>query len=284
MLFGSSIQKVNMDINLNDILMLENPKDYKIHLANWNGEVHPLDVFVRNREEWKGWNSWRSEKDDFNRRYIFSLMDYYHEPNEWLFGGVYEVVARLGSTRSKGYEVVLTGYFSPYIGRLKLNWKRSGRAKSRKLENYLDEFRVSEILREEYTGVIFCGYEKINHDFHVLENIFLTSKPDWRAALLNVKGVYLIMDKSNGKKYVGSAYGTAGIWSRWQCYIGTGHGHNDELTKLIKVKGKEYARRNFRFSLLEYRPMKTDDAEILARESYWKEALLSRGEFGYNKN
>jgi hypothetical protein len=30
--------------------------------------------------------------------------------------------------------------------------------------------------------------------------------------LENVKGVYLIVDKSNGKMYVGSAYGDTGIW------------------------------------------------------------------------
>lgn len=273
-----------MEILLNDIMGFENPQAYKLHLASWNGTVHPLDVFVRSKEDWKGWNSWRSEKDDFNRQFIFSLIEYYHEPGAWLFGGVYEVLTRLQATRTTGYEVALTDQFYPYIGRLKLGWKRSGRTKSRKLENCIEEFRVSEILREEYTGAVFCGYERINHDFNTLENIFLTSKPDWRAALQNVKGVYLITDKSNGKKYVGSAYGTTGIWTRWECYIGNGHGHNDELTAVIASKGKQYAREHFRFCLLEYRPMKTDDMEIIARENYWKEALLSRGEFGYNRN
>ena len=273
-----------MSIKIKDILTFENEKEYKVHLANWNGHNHPLDVFVSSKEDWEGWNSWRSEKDDFNRKYIFSLMDYYHEPNTWIFGGIFEVVKRLNKTRAKGYEVELTDQFKPFIGRLKINWQRTGRAKARKLENCLDDFMLSELLREDYTGEVFCGYENINHDFNILENIFLTGKPDWKAALFNVKGVYLIMDKSNGKKYVGSAYGDSGIWSRWSCYIGNGHGHNDELTKIIKSKGKQYARDNFRFSLLEYRPMKTDDKNIIARESYWKEALLSRGEFGYNKN
>ncbi len=64
----------------------------------------------------------------------------------------------------------------------------------------------------------------------------------------------------------------------------TGHGYNDELTKVINKKGLDYARENFRLSLLEYRPMKTDDDKIIERENYWKEALLSRGKFGYNNN
>ena len=80
---------------------------------------------------------------------------------------------------------------------------------------------------------------------------------------------------SNPKEYV---------WARWSCYSGTGHGWNDELTKLIEREGLDYARRNFRISLLEYRPAKTDDNVIIKRERYWKEALMSRGEFGYNKN
>ncbi len=273
-----------MNIKLSEIINFEEPTEFKVHLANWNGSHHPLDVFVSSKEEWKGWNSWRGEKDEFNRKYIFSLMEYYHEPNAWLFGGVYEVFERLNKTRTKGYEVVLTEKFEPFIGRLKLKWKRTGRAKSRRLENCISEFEVSEILREKYTGEVFCGYEKICHDFHILESIFISSKPDWKAALENVKGVYLIMDKSNGKKYIGSAYGATGIWSRWSCYIGNGHGHNDELTQLIKEKGKDYARENFKFSLLEYRPMKTDDIDVIARELYWKKVFLSRGEFGYNKN
>lgn len=273
-----------MSIKLIDIFNFENPSEFKIHLANWNGHTHPLDVFVTSKEKWKDWNSWRGEKDDFNRKYIFSLIEYYHEPNAWLFGGVYEVVERLNKPRDYGYKVELTDKFSPFIGRLKLKWLRTGRAKSRRLENYLTEFEVLELLKEEYTGEVFPGYEKINHDFHILENIFLLGKQDWKAALENVKGVYLIMDKNNGKKYVGSAYGDAGIWSRWSCYMDNGHGYNDELTKLIEEKGKDYARQNFKFALLEYRPMKTDDEDVRKRESYWKEVFLSRGEYGYNKN
>ena len=93
-----------------------------------------------------------------------------------------------------------------------------------KLENYYDQMIVSELLREPYTGEQFPGYEKINHDFAALEVIFRTHRPDWKAALEHIKGVYLITDKSNGKKYVGSAYGDYGVWARWSCYIGTGHG------------------------------------------------------------
>lgn len=83
---------------------------------------------------------------------------------------------------------------------------------------------------------------------------------------------------------MGSAYGEDGVWARWGCYIGTGHGWNDELTTLIERAGMDYARTNFRISLLEYRPAKTENQVIFDRENFWKEALLSRGDFGYNEN
>jgi group I intron endonuclease len=136
-------------------------------------------------------------------------------------------------------------------------------------------------LERAFEGEAFCGYENVEHGFSQLEAIIRQGKTDWKAALENVKGVYLIVDRSNGKMYVGSAYGDSGIWSRWACYIGTGHGWNDQLTKLIAAKGMKYARENFQFSILEFRSMRTDDQAIIDREQYWKRVLRSC-EFGYN--
>jgi len=118
----------------------------------------------------------------------------------------------------------------------------------------------------------------------MLESIFAIQRADWKAALENTKGVYLITDTSNNKRYVGAAYGVTGLWSRWGCYIYTGHGYNDELTKVIKKHGIDYARKHFRFALLEQRTMKTDDLVIIERETYWKNVLLTREPHGYNKN
>lgn len=273
-----------MCIKLNSILSIENQHDYKLHLACWDGDNNPLDVFVRSRKEWDDWNAWKGHRDDFNKDFIFSLMDFYHEPDIWLFGGIYKVLSRGSENRTHSYKVELVKNFQDLIGRLKVSLKRPARARAVRLENYYQKITVSEILREPYTGEVFCGYENINHDFSRLESIYRNNKQDWKAALENVKGVYLITDKKNGKRYVGSAYGNSGIWSRWACYIGTGHGWNDELTKLIKKEGINYARDNFSFAILEYRSMKTDDKVIIDRENYWKEVLLTRGSFGYNKN
>lgn len=255
-------------------------EDCKIHLASWNGHKQPLDVFVSDKEEWKGWNEYRGKRDDFNKKYIFALIHFYPEQDTWLFGGLFKITRR----HSDRYEVELQRKLGNLVGRLKVRYKRSGRAKAVLPDKQFGRMTVAEILRQPYTGEAFPGYEDICLPFERLEAVISQERKDWKSALSNVKGVYLIADKSNGKKYVGSAYGTTGIWSRWSCYVGTGHGHNDDFSKIIKEHGIDYARRNFVFTLLEYRPLRTDDQAIIDRESFWKESLLTRGEYGYNNN
>jgi hypothetical protein len=270
-----------MSIKLTEILPMQNLSDYKMHLARWNGKHQPLDVFVRSKEDWEGWQKYWGRRNPFNRKFIFALIDFYPERDIWLFGGIFEVIAR----NAHRNEVKLQESSKELTGRLKIRFKSPGRVRAVKLEKYYNELIVSEILKECYTGEEFCGYENINHDFRSIENIIKTNKPDWKAALMNIKGVYLITDTSNGRRYVGSAYGDWGIWSRWSCYVSTGHGWNDELRKLIKQGGIEYARSNFVFALLEYRSMRADDKIIIERENYWKEVLLTREpKYGYNEN
>jgi hypothetical protein len=268
-----------MDIIVSSILPISNPGEFKIHFAVWNRTDEPLDVFVRDRDEWKGWNSWRGGRDDFSRRFIFSLIRYYHQPDKWLFGGIFEVVRRGANANV----VNLLDLHEEYIGRLLVHYPGPGvRGRAFYFENHFNELKVAQLFDKPFEGEAFCGYENVEHSFSQLEAVIKQNKTDWKAALENVKGVYLIVDSNNGKMYVGSAYGDSGIWSRWGCYIGTGHGWNDQLTKLIKSKGMDYARENFYFSVLEFRSMRTDDQAIIDREQYWKRVLRTC-EFGYNK-
>jgi len=274
---------MSLDIMLSQIYPITEPDQYKLHLACWNGEDNPLDVFVRNRNEWDGWNSWRGNRDDFSRNYIFSLIDFYPERDRWLFGGIYRVLSRRAVTRGPGYEVELVSNSKPFIGRLKLSLKRPSRSKAVNFENHYAKLVVAEILPSAYSGEAFCGFEKIDIGFSMLETIMMSQRPDWKAALQNAKGIYLITDVNNGKRYVGAAYGSTGIWSRWECYIGTGHGYNDELKRILQKHSREYAKKNFKFALLEYFTPKTEDNIVIDREIFWKNVLLSR-EYGYNKN
>ena len=275
---------------LNDLFHLteDEMRKYKIHLAAYNGYEQPLDVFARDREEWKGWNEWRGGKDQFNREFILGLIPDYHKTDKYIFGGIFKIVERLDDWNETkvGYKVELTNQFESLIGRLVVGFTRyqGMRGRAFLLESFIDSMSVSEILQNPYEGEEFPGYDNVRIDFSSLELLVQNQKTDWRVALENVKGIYLIVDKFNGKKYVGSAYGDSGIWSRWCTYINTGHGYNDELVMLIGKNGIDYARKYFQFAILELRSMKTDDDTIINRESFWKEVLLTRGNFGYNKN
>ncbi|NOU00655.1 MAG: GIY-YIG nuclease family protein [Gallionella sp.] len=271
-----------MDIFAKEILRIDkdNIDEYKIHFAVNNGKNEPLDVFVRDPDEWKGWNSWRGGRDDFSRKFIFSLIRYYHKTDKWLFGGIFEVIER----NTDGYSVKLIDLHREYIGRILIHYPGPGaRGRAFYLENHFNELKVAQIFEKRFEGEAFPGYENVEHGFSQLEAIIKQDKSGWKSALENVKGIYLIVDKSNGMIYVGMASGDSGIWSRWKSYIETGHGGNVDLKELINTKGIGYAREHFQFSILEFRSMNTEDKVISEREQYWKRALQTN-KFGYNKN
>ena len=143
-------------ILLKDIWPIEPPRDYKIHFGRWNGWHQPLDEWVSDRSRWVGWQRYRPKRNEFNRPYIFSLMDFYHEKDVWLFGGVFRVLSR----HQDRYDVELTELCRPFIGRLKLRSSYRSRATRVNFENHYDgahTLRVSEILREPYSGRTFPG-------------------------------------------------------------------------------------------------------------------------------
>ena len=101
----------------------------------------------------------------------------------------------------------------------------------------------------------------------------------WKTAFQNQKAVYLITDTFNGKCYVGSAYGEKMLLNRWQNYVTSKDGGNAQLQGL----SKEHIQNNFRYSILDIFKASTNDNVIIARESWWKETLMTR-KFGYNSN
>lgn len=270
-------------IGITDIFpqLKENLEDYKVHLAQTNpyGD-NPLDALKENNYEvWQA----HQNKRNFERPYIFSLAQYkQYKQDEWIFGGIY---------KSHGYEE-REGYFQyntelldihrDLIGRLVVLFKKDFRNCYPYLSKIIDNISVLEVLREKLSIQDFPGYENVNIDFLTLKKIIEKEEKSWKSALSNMKGIYLISDKNNGKLYVGAAYGEKAFWNRWKEYITTGTGGNKELEQILHDHGNEYLS-NFSFSILETHPKFTKDDFILQRENYWKGILLSR-KYGYNKN
>ncbi len=128
----------------------------------------------------------------------------------------------------------------------------------------------------------FPGYSSVLIRHDQLRHIVNRDLVTWRAALKSVAGVYLITDTTSGKHYVGSAYGTDGIWGRWMGYSANGHGDNSELRALLTERGAGHAQ-HFQYSILEICDLLAQKSEVWTREGHWKDALCSR-QFGLNSN
>lgn len=271
---------VHTDIPLSDIIRIDDPESYKLHFAKWDGRAQPLDDYLRDWDWWAGWQRYWPGRNDFNLPHVFSLMSFYPEPDVWLFGGIWRIIDR----RPDAYEVALDDRAAAFIGRLKVRYRYKDRATRPFLAKHYDQMVVSELLRDPYTGRRFPGFQNLVVSFTELEAIVAAARPDWKETLELAKGIYLITDTSSGRCYVGAAYGDAGIWSRWSTYVASGHGGNAQLRHLVETQGIEHCRTNFRFALLEQHPTNVSDATVIARETFWKEVLMTRGGFGLNSN
>jgi hypothetical protein len=141
----------------------------------------------------------------------------------------------------------------------------------------IDQCEVVKILPDLFDNDIFPGYDRVGITWEELSRVI--TKENWRTALRNQKAIYLIIDKSNGKMYVGSAYGDDMLLGRWEAYVKTPHGGNKGLRKLPP----EHIKQHFKYSILDIYKNSTADELILSREAWWKNLLMTR-EFGYNEN
>jgi hypothetical protein len=106
-------------------------------------------------------------------------------------------------------------------------------------------------------------------DLRVLPTRLEVKLSEWRA-------IYYIFDASDGKGYVGSAYGGENLLGRWRNYGAVGHGGN----RLLRHRDPH----NFRFSILQRVSPDMDAADVIRLESSWKERLHARQPWGLNDN
>lgn len=268
-------------IKLNDILRLENLDNVKIRFnlmfkQNWN----PIELFkdgdISTMLEGQYWN-YNKNKSYKAGQITVGLVKI--KPNEdfWLLFHIGRVTKDLNKLNGVGYEYEQLPDYEKFIGRLIIKFKNKAQTMIRNAESVIDDCFVSQILPDTFDNDIFPGYDKVNVSWFELKRVI--EKDTWKTALQNQKGVYLLTDISNGKKYVGSAYGQHMILGRWRAYIKTGNGGNIGL----KTLSFEHIKNNFKYSILDIYKSTTDDQIIIERENWWKEILQSR-KFGYNEN
>lgn len=255
-------------------------KNYKLHLASLApGGDSPLLAFFDGG--FKDWQEWQTRRN-FECQHIVSLIQL-PERNRWLFAGVYQVDGVRKKDHLWKYATSLVPGHEEWIGRVVVEHARSGRAAYLWGSAEGGPFTVCAIREQRMSIEEFPGYNWTRVAYAKLKTIVFQEVPSWKAALSNVKGIYLITDTLNGKHYVGKADGESGLWQRWCAYVGSGHGGNKELREILGTSPLEY-RSNFQFSILEIADTHASDEYIGQRESHWKEVLKSRRPFGYNAN
>jgi hypothetical protein len=177
------------------------------------------------------------------------------------------------------YDLERDPRFDSLRGRLVIDWGGGTRRWVQKLSNK----PVLEIREAGRQLPPFDDYLEFTLTYPQLTNLYAheDAHREWRARLSAVAGIYLILAETTGEHYVGSAYGEAGIWGRWQEYARTGHGGNLHLRRLMD-RDPAYPTA-FRFSILQILPRTMVRKEIIDRERLYKEKLGTRAT-GLNLN
>lgn len=272
------------DILLNDILKIQNLDNVKVRF------IVDTDKFVF--KPLKQFNSEDETELCIHQYYNYRSKGFFKENeitigfvriegDKWLLFHIGIVTKDLNITEGVGYEYKSIDEYKKYIGRIIVEYHNTsagamGLVKKATTDGLFDKLKLRAILDDTFDDDLFPGYENVCIDWETLNRI--QDKPAWKTALENQKGVYLITDKSNGKLYVGSAYGDNNmLLGRWQAYIKNGHGGNIKLKKIDFNHIKKY----FQYSILEIFQSKTEDSTIIKREHWWMDILQSRV-FGYN--
>ena len=181
-----------------------------------------------------------------------------------------------GHKASDGREHVLefslpaTGWREDWSERLIIEWPGLERSWYRWADR--NTFNVHAIAEESRLISPMPPWDQLVLDWDQLRML----SDAWQAELSKWRGIYLIIDQSDGLQYVGSAYGRDNLLQRWQEYARTGHGGNKALRPRDPT--------NFRFSILQRTSPDLAPDDVTAIENSWKVRLRSRCPDGLNEN
>lgn len=287
------------EIKLNDILQLSESelKKAKIRFMtdDKNGVFNPVGIAgdEQKKEELNLKNLVHNRKGSisfFKDVIAIGFIRLPENQDHWLMTGMVKVVKDNGLGNFAEAEYYKT---KQYNFRLVVKYHKREQNGIRNAKDFINNLEVIELWRPDKSVAekVFPGYKNVSVSYKELKRKIEISD-EWRTALKSRKGVYLITDTKTGKLYVGSAYGDKGILGRWNTYLTSGFDRdekengkypNKKLKELVDNYGISYIQENFQYSILETFTDDVSDEYIIARESWWKDVLLTRV-FGYNAN
>lgn len=90
---------------------------------------------------------------------------------------------------------------------------------------------------------------------------------DWRGQLAAWRGVCLIVDRADGARYVGAAYGADNLFGRWSAHVAAERGITKELAGRDPV--------SFRFSILDLLSPSAEAPDVIQCERKWMGRLAT---------
>lgn len=178
--------------------------------------------------------------------------------------------------------------FAELENKLVINWTTNTQSWHQFWDKEKYVIRIDRGLTENGMPV-FTSYENVMLSYSELKKIYESKSKnnEWKSRLEACNCIYLILDKSNGKQYVGSTYSSntqkLGIWKRWEEYSKTGHGGNKSLEALC-TKDPQYHVKNFQWTILEVLPLNVAPLVAIERESFYKKKFGTAEPNGYNNN
>ncbi len=282
-----------MAIKLNDILRIQDLSNVKIRFNIKSSRIgfDPIKRYHQSRESILIDNYTNSGKKIWFKEgeIVIGLLQMDDE-DQWLLLDIAKITKNYkkyyfpNAKLNSFYAHESLEEFRDYFGRLIVEIHKSWQGSVRRADGFIDDIEVFELLPSEFDQLnTFPGYDRVDLSWTDLKEVL--KRDNWRTALENQKGIYLITDTATNKRYVGSAYGKNMMLGRWSEYVRTRHGGNAELVKLVGAKGEKYIEDNFRYTILEIHKNLTPDETIIERESFWKDVMLSRDpKYGYNNN
>ncbi|MEN3976916.1 GIY-YIG nuclease family protein [Emcibacter sp. SYSU 3D8] len=184
--------------------------------------------------------------------------------------GMYGFSENDGREHVLWFDLALTDFYADWKGKLIVGWPPPERSWWRR--SHRNVMPVLAVLEQSALDAAMPEWDQIDLSWEELAVLPMR----WQDILRQWRGIYLIFDQSDGKSYVGSAYGSSNLLGRWLSYAASGHGGN----RLLRQRDP----RNFRFTILQRASPDLEAEEVIRLEGTWKERLHTRAPWGLNDN
>jgi hypothetical protein len=272
-------------IGLDDVLVIRH--SFSAHPEGLHGPEDLTEARVLEYTRWQS-RSTRSFPAHPPRYWVVLIAD--GKQRSRLFAA-YENHGEVESERTdsaRSFDLRPSAFLAPLANRLVVEWSSPRRWHRRAIN--AAGLPVVEIADRDKAP--FPGFDPVLLTHHESKEMVESHRyTDWRAALSQVQGIYLITDSSTGKHYVGKADGSERILGRWRGYAKDGHGGNVVLQELARASSRVAGApspasdhsRHFVYSILRVFGPSTSSSEVDGAETHYKRALMTR-EFGLNRN